>query len=145
MGKGQSVTFARFVGEIFFKLALHAVKLFGIGHGGGLAGDIGPDRGEPGVDLKPFFQARFSVGANGFGGAFGFTDATINALVGMDDEHVLPFIEAVNRAHFNAVCIFAFDAIVRDDVGHVGSPGISLSGEVFLLAREYKFINATGD
>jgi hypothetical protein len=37
----------------------------------------------------------------------------------MDDEHVLAFIEAVDRAHLDAVHVFAFDAVLGDDVGHV--------------------------
>jgi hypothetical protein len=36
----------------------------------------------------------------------------------MDDEHVLAFVEAVHGAHFNAVGVFALDAILCDDVGH---------------------------
>ncbi len=38
-----SVSFAGLLGEEFFKLAFHTVKLFSIGHGRGLAGDVGPD------------------------------------------------------------------------------------------------------
>jgi hypothetical protein len=36
----------------------------------------------------------------------------------MDDEHVLAFIEAVDRTHLDAVHVLALDAIVVDDVGH---------------------------
>src|ERR1700683_2723391 len=36
----------------------------------------------------------------------------------MNDEHVLALVEAINRADFHAVHVFAFDAIVVDDVGH---------------------------
>ena len=37
---------------------------------------------------------------------------------GMDDEHVLAFIETVDRADFDAVHVFALDAVLGDDVGH---------------------------
>jgi hypothetical protein len=38
----------------------------------------------------------------------------------MDDEHVLAFVEAVHRTHFDAVGIFALNAVVGDDIGHGG-------------------------
>jgi hypothetical protein len=37
----------------------------------------------------------------------------------VNDEHVLAFIEAIDRANFDAVHVFALDAILDDDVGHV--------------------------
>jgi hypothetical protein len=36
----------------------------------------------------------------------------------MDDQHVLAFIEAVHRTDFDAIGIFAGDAVVGDDIGH---------------------------
>jgi hypothetical protein len=36
----------------------------------------------------------------------------------MNDEHVLAFIEAIDRANLNAIGIFAFNAGVVDDVSH---------------------------
>jgi hypothetical protein len=36
----------------------------------------------------------------------------------MDDQHVLALVEAVHRADFNAIGIFAFDAGFSDDVSH---------------------------
>ena len=36
----------------------------------------------------------------------------------MDDEHVLAFIEAIDRTDLDAVGVFAFDTGVGDDVGH---------------------------
>jgi hypothetical protein len=36
----------------------------------------------------------------------------------MDDQHVLALVEAIHRADFNAIGIFAFDAGFRDDVSH---------------------------
>jgi hypothetical protein len=37
----------------------------------------------------------------------------------MDDEHVLAFIEAVDGANLDAVHVFALNAIVGDDIGHL--------------------------
>jgi hypothetical protein len=36
----------------------------------------------------------------------------------VDDEHVLAFIETVDRTDFDAVHVFAFDAVVGDEIGH---------------------------
>jgi hypothetical protein len=43
----------------------------------------------------------------------------------MNDEHVLAFIEAVDRADLDAVHILALDAILGDDIGHLIGPGAS--------------------
>src|SRR5205085_10721726 len=42
----------------------------------------------------------------------------IDAFVGVDDQHVLAFVEAIHRAHFDAVHVLAADAGFSDDVGH---------------------------
>jgi hypothetical protein len=44
----------------------------------------------------------------------------------MDDEHVVAFIEAVDRTYLDAVHVLALDAVFIDDVGHHGS-GFCLS------------------
>jgi hypothetical protein len=36
----------------------------------------------------------------------------------MDDQHVLTLVEAIYRAHLDAVGVFAFDAGFSDDVSH---------------------------
>ncbi|GGA35162.1 hypothetical protein GCM10011499_00560 [Pelagibacterium lentulum] len=68
-------------------------------------------------------QAAFGIGLDGFGGAFRLANAAIDAFVRMDDEHVFAFVEAVDRTDLNAVGIFAFDAIISNDVGHGIGPG----------------------
>jgi hypothetical protein len=98
-----------------------AVLLLGVGGGIALDGDVGPFWRIFGVELEPAFKAGFGVGLDGFGGAFGFADATVDAFIRMNDQHVLAFVEAVHRADFNAVHIFALDAVLGDDVGHFRS------------------------
>jgi hypothetical protein len=39
----------------------------------------------------------------------------------VDDEHVLAFIEAVHRTHFDAIHSLATDAVVVDDIGQLAS------------------------
>jgi hypothetical protein len=41
----------------------------------------------------------------------------------MNDEHVLAFVETVDRTDLDAVHVFAFDAIVGHDIGHRSAPG----------------------
>jgi hypothetical protein len=36
----------------------------------------------------------------------------------MNDEHVLAFVETIDRADLDAIHVFALDAIFGDDVGH---------------------------
>jgi hypothetical protein len=37
----------------------------------------------------------------------------------MDDQHVFALVKAINGANFDAVHVFAFDAIVVDEIGHL--------------------------
>jgi hypothetical protein len=50
--------------------------------------------------------------------AFWFADPAIDAFVGMDDEHVFAFVEAVHRTDLDAVRVLAANAALVDDVGH---------------------------
>ncbi len=83
-------------------------------------GNIRPELGILGIHLEPLLQAGFGVRLDGVGGAFGFAHAAVDALVRVDDEHVLTLVEAIDRADFDAVGIFAFDAGFSDDVSHPG-------------------------
>ncbi len=85
-------------------------------------GDVGPAGGECVVELQPFFQAVFCIGQDRFGGAFGFTDAAIDAFAWVDDEHIFALIEAIDRADLHTVHIFALDAGFGHDIGHLGAP-----------------------
>jgi hypothetical protein len=62
--------------------------------------------------------SRHPVPIVGFRWAFGDAHTAVDAFVGMNDEHVFAFIEAIDRAYFHAIGVFAFDAIVGDDIGH---------------------------
>jgi hypothetical protein len=61
---------------------------------------------------------RICVGNDGISRAFRHANTTINANLGIDDQHVLPYKKAVNGAHFNAVCIDTVDAFIGDNIGH---------------------------
>src|SRR5215213_5840042 len=92
--------------------------LVGVGGAVLLAGDVRPLGGESGVDLEPFFEPAFGVGQDRLGRAFRLADAAIDAFVGVDDEHIVAFVKAIDRADLDAIHIFAFDAGVGDDIGH---------------------------
>src|SRR5690606_36020882 len=62
-------------------------------------------------------------GEDRLGRAFGFAQGAVDALVRVNDQEVRAFVEAVHRADFHAVGVFALDAVVGDDEGH----GLSLS------------------
>ena len=106
------------------KLAGFPVKLLGPLRCIPLDRDIWPFRRIFRVELQPAFKAGFRVRLDGIGRAFGLADAAINAFIGMNDQHVLAFIEAIHRADFHAVHIFALDAVFSDDVGHSRVPAV---------------------
>ena len=63
-------------------------------------------------------EAGLRVGLDGLRRAFGLADAAIDALVGVDDEHVVALVEAIHRTHLDAVQVLALNAVFADDVGH---------------------------
>ena len=73
-------------------------------------GDIRPLLRIFAVELKPILKARLGIGLDGVDRAFRLADAAVDAFVRMDDEHVLALVEAVHRADFDAIGVFAFDA-----------------------------------
>ena len=75
-------------------------------------------RREPAVEFEPFwFRGGIGVGEYRFGWAFWNTHTAIDALIRVNDEHVLAFIKAVDRAYLDTVGVLALDAVVSDDVG----------------------------
>ena len=95
-----------------------ALKFFGVRRGLLLLRDVWPALGVFGIDFKPLLEPRLTVRLYGLGGAFRFANTAIDALIRMNDEHVLAFVKAIDRANFNAIGIFAFDTGIVDDVSH---------------------------
>src|SRR5579862_1177078 len=104
---------------MLFELVGFALPLLGVGGRFLLGRDVGPDLGVFGVEPQPPVGAGFGIGLDRLDRALRLADAAINALFGMDDEHVLALVEAIHGADLDAVHVFAFDAIVVDDVGHL--------------------------
>ena len=104
---------------MLLELVGHALPLFCIRRRRLLGRDVRPDLRELRIEAEETLQARLSVGLDRFDRAFGLADAAVDAFVGMDDEHVLALVEAIHGAHLDAVHVFALDAIIVDDVGHL--------------------------
>src|ERR1700730_4702728 len=114
----NSVSSSRRRRKIFLELAFHALEILGVRRGVLLLGDVGPALGVFGIHLQPFLEARLGVRFYGVGGTFRLADAAVDAFVRMDDQHIVTLVEAVHRADFNAIGIFAFNAGFSDDVSH---------------------------
>ena len=116
----NSIAFTGLFREVGLEFAGYAVELLGIGRGLALDGNIRPFRGIFGVYLEPLLQARFGIRLDRIGRAFRLANTAIDAFIGVDDEHVFTLVETVHGADFNAIHVFAFDAVFSDDVGHDG-------------------------
>ena len=55
---------------------------------------------------------------NGFHRAFGDAGFAVDALIRVDIEHLLAFVEAFHRANDHAIRVFAGKARLAYDVGH---------------------------
>src|SRR3954467_7683299 len=105
--------------EVLGVLALLALVLVGVLRRGPLPGDVGPGPvGVSAVQPRPLLGTGLGVGQDGLGRALGLADAAIDALVGVDDEHVVALVEAVDRADLDAIHVLALDASLGDHVGH---------------------------
>lgn len=103
--------------KVAFKLAGLAFEAVRIAGGFFLGSDIGPFGGVFAVELHPFKQV-LGFRQNGFRRAFRLADATVDAFIRIDDEHILALVETVHRADFDAVGVFAFDTGFGNDKSH---------------------------
>jgi hypothetical protein len=100
------------------KLASHTIKLLGIRRRIAFDCNIWPFGRVFGIDFEPSIKPWFGVRLNGVRRAFRLTNATVDAFIRVDHQHVFAFVKAIHGAHFHAVHIFTFNAVFRDDVGH---------------------------
>jgi hypothetical protein len=68
-------------------------------------------------------EAGLSIRLDRADWTFRLAHAAIDALIGIDDQHVFAFVEAVDRTNFHAIGVLAFDAVFRNDEGHRSRPG----------------------
>src|SRR5215212_5984030 len=102
-------------GKVRIELGGLAVELLGVRRSVLLLRDVGPALGQIGVQLEPLLQPRLRIRLDGLGRAFRLADSAIDALVGMNDEHVLALVEAIDRTHLDTVHVLALDAVLGDD------------------------------
>src|SRR6516165_5971001 len=114
----RSIALAGIGREVLLELVGDVLPLLGVRGVVVLGGDVGPNLRVFGVDGKPLLGAGLGIGLDGVDRAFGLAHPAVDAFVGVDDQHVLALVEAVHRTDFHAVGVFAFDAVVVDDVGH---------------------------
>lgn len=81
------------------------------------------------IELEPARLGRWiAVGKDRLCRALRYTNAAIDTLVGVNDEHILPGIEAVDGTDLDAIHIFALDTVVGDDMSH--HPAFRISGSI---------------
>src|SRR5471032_1630033 len=108
----------RILAEILRKFVFFVFEIFGIGGGFTLAGYVRPLARIGTIDLQPLLHALLRVGHDGARRAFGLANATVDAFVGVDDQHVIALVEAVHGANFDTVHVLALDASLGHDIGH---------------------------
>jgi hypothetical protein len=118
-GRGL-VTFTGIGAEVLCEFVGHADKSVGIGRCRFLSRDVGPNRRVLAVEVEPLFDAGLCVWLDGVHRAFRLAHTAVDALVGVNDEHVLALVEAVHGAHLHAVRVLATNAVLVDDVGQLG-------------------------
>jgi len=100
------------------KLVLNSVPLLRVARRLALDRDIWPGLRIFGVELEPLFKARLRVGFDRLRRALGLAHPAIDAFIGVDHEHILAFVEAIDRANLDAIHVLALNAIFRNDIGH---------------------------
>lgn len=77
------------------------------------------------IEGQPLLSTWLGIGLYRLYRTLRLANAAIDALVRMDDEHVLTFVETIDRADFHAVREFALYAVFVDDVGHAFSAEVA--------------------
>ena len=101
-----------------FKLALLVAKIVGVGRSVFLGCDVWPLIGVDAIELYPLLQTLLSVRFDRLDRTLGLAHAAIDALVGVNDQHILTLVKAVDGTYLDAVGELALDATIGDDEGH---------------------------
>jgi hypothetical protein len=106
------------------------LPLLRVGRGHFLDRNIWPDFRVVRIQQQPFLKPRRGVGLDRIDRTFRLAHPAIDAVVRVDDEHVLALVEAVHGAHFDAVHRFAANAALVDDVGQLSILSANRSSEL---------------
>ena len=104
--------------KIFFVFRFFIFEGVSVAGGGFLSRDVRPSFREFPVYFQPLLSSRLCIWLDRINRTLGLANTAVDTLVGMDDEHILAFIEAVDRTNLNAIGVFALDTVFIDDVGH---------------------------
>src|SRR6201987_3501919 len=104
---------------MLFEFVGDALPLFSVRRRRLFCRDIWPNLRVFGIDAEPLLQTWLGVRLDRVNWAFRLAYAAIDAFVRVDDQHVFALVKTIDRANLNAVHVFAFDAIVVDDIGHL--------------------------
>src|ERR1700741_2566536 len=104
--------------EVLLELVGDFLPGVGVGRRRPFSGDVRPFHREIRVQLEPLLGLRLGVGQDRLGRVLRLAHAAVDALVGMDDEHVVALVEAVDGADLDAVHVLALDAVLGPDVSH---------------------------
>lgn len=96
----------------------NTIPFFCIGGRQASRGDVWPSRRIVAIELRPFLQSRLSIRLDSLSWTFRFANAAIDTFIGVDHQHVLAGVKAVNGTNLDAIHVFTLDAILGDDVGH---------------------------
>lgn len=70
------------------------------------------------IEIKPLVKSWLNIRHNGGGGTLRLTDATVDALVWMNDQHILAFVETLYRTNLHTIHVLACDAVLGHDISH---------------------------
>ena len=114
----MSVARTWFWREIFFEFTRFILKRISVGQRRFFSRDVRPTVTILSVQIQPFLEIRLGIRFDRVRRAFWLADATVDALVRMDDEHILALVETIDGADLDAIGVFALYALIVDDVGH---------------------------
>src|SRR6476620_10266571 len=113
------VAFTGIGAEVFGKFVRHVHEGIGIWGRRLFPRDVGPNGRVLAVEVEPLFGPWLRVGLDSVNRAFRLANAAIDAFLGVDDEHVLAFVEAVHWANLDTVRVLATNAALVDDVSQL--------------------------
>src|ERR1019366_2687290 len=108
---------------MLFQLVSDSVEYLSVSGSFTFDRNVWPSRSVFRIQLEPAFKTRLGVRKDGFGRTLRLAHTAIDALFRINDEHVVAFVEAVDRANLDTIHILHFDAVVGNDEGHLVDSG----------------------
>ena len=71
------------------------------------------------IDKFPLIGRHITFGEDGLRGAFRYAKRAIDTLVRVNRQKVVALVEAINGADHHAIRVFALDAVLRNNKGHI--------------------------